>query len=287
MNKLEISQKKAAEAGCGQLIVTDGMSYPPHADTLAFADMAVKAGVDILACPVMISDVHVPWMMGGTEQMADVRNVELEIGPKVCWDSIDAVTAVHPELCIMGGSFPSDLVAYGAERFADDCVRHGIVALDCPGYSYVLNAPFTAVARGHKALEERGIAMIQQISSDMALAGEGTREYKLLLDVMNASRGYVLMMMDAGGKSGATGALDVAGMIPAVARVRKLQKELGREMPIIAVCGIASPQNAREVIQMGCDGAMISSAIIRRQQAGETLEQIGQFLSSMKEGLKK
>ena len=287
MNKLQISQKRAEETGYGQLIITDGMSYPPHTPTLEYAEMAVSAGVDILACPVMISDVHVPWMMGGTEQLADVKNVEMEIGPRVCWDSIDALMERFPDMCIMAGAFPSDLVAYGVERFADDCVKHGVAALDCPGYSYVLNAPHTAAARGHKALEERGIAMIQQISTGMALAREGTREFDLFMKVMKASYGYVLMMMDAGGKSGATGALDVEGVKPAVARVRQVMKEIDREIPIIGVCGIASPENAREVIEMGCDGAMISSAIIRRQLAGETLEQIGDYLRSMKEGLKK
>ena len=288
MNKLVISAKKAEEAGYGQLILTCGMSFPPYTDTLAFADMAISAGVDILACPVMISDVHKPWMMGGTEQILDSRNVVNEIGPGVCWGSIDALRAKYPDYPIMGGSFPSDLMAYGVDRFADDCAEHGLCGIDCPGYSYVLNDSFSGAARGHKALEEKGICMIQQISTDMAMAPEGTREFELLLSVLRAGRGFNLLMADAGGKSGATGALNVEKMKPAVVRVRQIMKELNNELPLITVCGVSTPQNGIEAVrEIGSDGVMISSAIIRRMLAGETMEQIGEYVRSMKESLKR
>lgn len=281
--KLAMAARRAGR--CGQLGVLVPTSLPPYTYTLAFVDMLVDIGTDLLFIPFMTPAVRMPWMMGGTEQMVDYQGYRQGITADMCWEMIGAVREKYPEKPIVVVSFFNDILAYGVERFAEKCARYGIDGVDTPGYSFVTNGD---LMRYSEKLNAAGCGLIHPISTELAMAPEGTAEYGLLCDMLRAGRGFVFLMTDSAGKSGATGHMPVDRMKPALERIRATQKVVGNEIPVITVCGVATAENAGEAVcQAGTDGVMLASAVIRKILAGESLAEIGRYLSAMKKAMER
>lgn len=281
--KLSMAAQRAGR--CGQLGVLVPISLPPYSYTLAFVDMLVDIGTDLLFIPFMTPAVRMPWMMGGTEQVVDHQGYKQGITADMCWEIIGTVREKYPEKPIIVVSFFNDILAYGVERFAEKCDRYGIDGVDTPGYSFVTNGDLMLYS---EKLNRAGCGLIHPISTELAMAQEGTAEYKLLCDMLRAGKGFVFLMTDSAGKSGATGHMPVDRMKPALERIRETQRSVGNEIPVITVCGVATAENAEEAVcQAGTDGVMLASAVIRKILAEEPLEEIGRYLSGMKKAMKR
>lgn len=281
--KLELAAQRAGQ--CGQLGVLVPLSLPPYTYTLAFVDMLVEIGTDMLFIPFMTPAVRMPWMMGGTEQAVDCQAYEQGVTADMCWEIISTVRKKYPEKPIIVVSFFNDILAYGVERFAKKCEENSIDGVDTPGYSYVTNRDALYFSR---KLNAAGCGLIHPISTELAMAAEGTPEYELLCDMLRAGKGFVFIMTDSAGKSGATGHMPVDRMKPAVARIRETQQKVDNVLPVITVCGVATAENAGEAVcQAGTDGVMLASAVIRRILAGEPLADIGRYLSDMKHAMER
>lgn len=282
-NRLENAARLTAARG--QLGVLLPMSLPPYTYTMEFADMLVDIGTDILFIPFMTPAVRMPWMMGGTEQIVDHQAYEQGITSDMNWEIVSRVRTKYPEKPIIVVSFFNDVLAYGVERFVDRCRAYGVDGIDTPGYSAVTNRD--CFRYGEKLLRA-GSGLIHPISTELATAPAGSREYELLADMLKAGHGFVFLMTDSAGKSGATGHMPVDQMRPAVERIRAVQKAVGNPLPIITVCGVASAENAAEAVcQAGTDGVMLASAVIRKILAGDPLEQIGAYLGGMLHAMEK
>lgn len=285
MNNLDFAAKRAEEQGYGQLGVVCPAALPPYAYTLDFIDMLVAAGVDILFIPLMSPQVRMPWMMGGTEQSVDVVGYREGVNADMTFDIVKKAREKYPDKPIVVVSFFNDVLCYGIGRFAEKCREYGVDGIDTPGYSFVTNGDYTGYGAQLKAANTY---LIHPISTELAMSKEGTSEYALLVDLIKAGGGFVFIMADSAGKSGATGALPVDKLKPAVARVKALQKQLNAVCPVITVCGVASAQNGEEAVRgSGSDGALMASAVIRKIQAGESLEAIGAYLREIKLAMKK
>ena len=280
MNRLAVSAERAAEAGYGQLGVLCPMSLPPYTFTYDFIDMLAEAGGDIFFIPFSTPCVRMPWMMGGTEQIVDHEAYKQGINGDMTWEVIAKVREKYPEKPIVIVSFFNDILAYGIDRFVGLCGKYGVDGLDTPGYSFVTNGDKFGFG---KKLLDAGSGLIHPFSTELALAEEGTPEYEKLTAMLKAGRGFIFLMTDSAGKSGATGAMPVESMRPALRRLKMLQKELGCEVPVITVCGVATAENAAEAtVEAGTDGVMLASTVIRKILAGQSLEEIGAFLHEMK-----
>jgi tryptophan synthase alpha chain len=285
MNNLDIAAKRAEEQGYGQLGVVCPPSLPPYTYTMDFIDMLVASGVDILFIPFMAPQVRMPWMMGGTEQSVDVVGYREGITSDMAFDIVEKTREKYPDKPIVIVSFFNDVLCYGVGRFAEKCREYGVDGIDTPGYSLITNQDYV----GYGALlAAANTYLIHPISTELAMAGEGTKEYELLVDLVKAGGGFVFIMADSAGKSGATGSLPVDKLRPAVARVKALQKQMDAVCPVITVCGVASPKNGEEAVrESGSDGVLMASAVIRMIQAGESLESIGAYLHEIKRAMKK
>ena len=282
-NKLMAVARQAKKYG--QLGVLVPMSLPPYTYTMNFVDMLVDIGTDILFIPFMTPAVRMPWMMGGTEQIVDYQGYQQGITSEMNWEIISKVRAKYPEKPIVVVSFFNDILAYGVSRFAKKCEENEIDGLDTPGYSFVTNNDYIHYSRD---LNEAGCGLIHPISTELAMAPEGTEEYDLLCKMLQAGRGFVFIMTDSAGKSGATGHMPVDRMRPATARIKEVQQKIGNVIPVITVCGVATAENAAEAVcQAGTDGVMLASAVIRKILADEPLEKIGAYLKNMKEAMKR
>lgn len=282
-SRLENAARNAKDRG--QLGVLVPMSLPPYQYTMDFVDMLVGIGTDILFIPFMTPAVRMPWMMGGTEQVVDYAGYKQGITSEMNWEIIAQVRRKYPEMPIVVVSFFNDILAYGVSRFTDQCLKNSVDGVDTPGYSFVTNKDY--IHFGEK-LNRAGCGLIHPISTELAMAAEGTADYRLLCDMLSAGRGFVFIMTDSAGKSGATGRMPVDRMKPAVARIKQLQEKLGRTIPVITVCGVATAENAAEATyEAGSDGVMLASAVIRKILAGETLDDIGAYLSSMRDAMRR
>jgi len=284
-NKIDAAAKTAEHNGYGMLSVVCPMSLPPYTYSLAFADMLVENGVDVLFMPFMMREVRMPWMMGGTEQAVDVEGYRSGVTADMNFELMCKVREKYPETPIVAVSFYDDILGYGIARFADKCRAYAIDGLDTPGYSLVTSRDY---ARYGVKMKDAMVHIIHPLSTEIALSEEGTRGYDVLTGILQASGGFVFIMADSGGKSGATGALPVERLKPAVKRIREVQQKIGNICPIVTVCGISTPQNCQEAVsQSGSDGVLMASAVIRMIQADEPLDRIGAYIRSMKQGLKK
>ncbi len=169
----------------------------------------------------------------------------------------------------------------GQEDYVLACAEAGIECVDIPDYPL---AGSDDVLGFVDALRKQDIHFTVDITTDEAVAPEGTREYALLHESVKRSSGFLFMIAQPGGVSGTKPTLPVDKLKPAVERVRVLEAELQVETPIIVVCGISSPEQVRGSIRdVGADGVMLGSAISKRLQAGESLEQIQPFLVELKQ----
>lgn len=286
MNKLDLSAKKAEQEGFGQLSLICPPSLPPYTYSFEFLDMMVESGVDILFMPFMSPQVRMPWMMGGTEQVVDYEAVTSGITADMNFELIAHARKKYKDMPIVVVSFFNDVMAYGIDRFVEKCRELEVDGIDTPGYSFVTNKDYTGY--GAK-LAAANVHLIHPISAEVAMAEEGTGDCELLIELLKNGRGFVFIMADSAGKSGATGLLPVDTLQPAVARIKALQKELGVvTCPVITVCGVSSAQNGKEAVtDIGSDGVLLMSAVVRKIQAGETLGQIGEFLNGIKQAMKK
>lgn len=285
MNKLHFSAQKARQKGMGQLGVVCPVTKSPFTYTLEFVDMSVNAGLDILFVPFMTPQVRMPWMMGGTEQTVDVESFKNGITTEMNLEMLEKIRDRYPDLPIVIVSFFNDILAYGIGRFVKICKDLKIDGVDTPGYSFVTNGDYTGYGR---KLAEVRTSLIHPISTELAMAEEGGKEYELLEGLIKAGDGFVFIMADSAGKSGATGALPTEKLRPAVKRIKELQRKYHTECPVITVCGVSSVQNVREAVEeCGSDGALMASSVIRKIQAGESLEQIGEYIKKMKQAMYK
>ena len=62
-----------------------------------------------------------------------------------------------------------------------------------------------------------------------------------------------------------------------------MQELVGRRCPIVAVCGIATPQQVRTLVKDVGVHVMFGSALFTRVMNGDSGEEIYRFLSEMKQ----
>ncbi|MBQ6058519.1 MAG: tryptophan synthase subunit alpha [Clostridia bacterium] len=274
---------KCSEYGSLGILITP--SKAPYTYSLAFADMLVASGVDMLFFPFGVSDVRMPWSMGGTEQLTDAAGMKSGISAENFFEMMKLICEKYPDHPKVAVSFYSDILAYGIDRFIEKCVECGIDGIDLPHYSVVSSDDYSHFAA---KLARAGICLIVPYSTEIAMSPKGTRDYDLLCGMMKASGGFGFLMADSTAKSGQTWGLPVDKMKPAAERLKAIQKELGIDWPLISVCGISTPQNGIEAVrEIGTDGVLIASAVIRMILAEKPLEEIGAYLKTMKASLKR
>mgnify|MGYP004579784475 FL=1 len=76
--------------------------------------------------------------------------------------------------------------------------------------------------------------------------------------------------------------MDYRSLEHAENRILKVQEKVGRRCPIVAVCGISTPEQVSILTQELGMHVMFVSALFTRMMNGESNEEIYQFLVEMK-----
>jgi tryptophan synthase alpha chain len=152
----------------------------------------------------------------------------------------------------------------GVETFAEDCRDSGVAGL------IVADLPFEESGRLRAACRASGVDYIHIVTPN-------TPPARMQMILEDAS-GFVYLVSNMG----VTGARrDLAkGLGEVVARTI----ECSNGTPVAVGFGISGPEQVRDVLRMGADGAIVGSAIVGLAATGATIEDVLKFVEGLKAG---
>ena len=262
--------------GQGGLIIEIPM-LPPVPDTqLHMADLLVKAGIDVIQIPIPI---RFPWMYGTRILQIQRMAAERRIWYEQSFDVLERLVRAYPEQEFMPVGFYGGLQRMGQDAYVSRLAELGIHAADVPDYPLVHDDD----PRGlYAALKTAGIDYVTVISSELALQPEGTPGYDQLVKVVERSYGFSFLLATAGGKTGEVKDIDYDMLARAKDAVLRIQERVGRRCPLVAVCGISTPEQVERLTGIGLH-VMFGSALFTRMMNGQSDEEIYDFLVSMRQ----
>lgn len=262
--------------GQGGLIIEIPM-LPPVPDTqLHMAGLLVKAGIDVIQIPIPI---RFPWMYGTRILQIQRKAAEQRIWYEQSFDVLDRLVHAYPEQEFMPVGFYGGLQRMGQDAYVSRLAKLGIHSADVPDYPLVHDED----PRGlFAALKGAGIDYVTCISSELALSPEGTPGYEQLVKVVEHSYGFSFLLATAGGKTGEVKDINYDMLARAQEAVMHVQERVGRRCPLVAVCGISTPEQVERLTGIGLH-VMFGSALFTRMMNGQSAEEIYDFLVSMRQ----
>jgi tryptophan synthase alpha chain len=253
-------------AGGEAALVTYVMGGDPDLSTSkAMALACVEGGADLVEIGVPFSD---PIADGPTIQHAAERALARGTTPADCLEVAAAVRSRGPTpIALMG--YLNPILAYGTERFLDDCARTGVDALIVPDLL------------PDEAGEISSLAAARGVRTVFLLAPTST---PARIDAaVRATTGFVYFV-SVTGVTGARKALPEE-LGPQVAAVRARSG-----VPVVIGFGVSSPEQARALGPLA-DGVVVGSAIVQRIAEGGTRDQraarVARFVRSLKRALRR
>lgn len=261
----------------GGIIVEIPMLTPIPQTQMDTAELLVRAGIDVIQIPI---PVRFPWMYGERiltiQRMAACKGIWYEQSFQV----LEALVEKYPQAEFMPVGFYGGLQRMGQSEYVRKLAKLGLHMADVPDYPLVHDDD----PRGlYRELREHGIDYITVISAELAMQPEGTPGYRQLEKVVSLSHGFCFLLAAAGGKTGEKSKFDYDGLNRAKERILAVQARVGRRCPIVAVCGIATPEQVRTLVKDVGLHVMFGSALFTRMMAGQSAEEIYAFLSEMKQ----
>lgn len=277
-NRLDIVFEQLRARNEGALIPLSPGDKAPFTTSMEIIDMLAEIESDAIEIAV---PTRYPWMEGTAMQIHQLEAIEQGVAPSDSFKLMETAREKYPDWPLVTLNFMGPVLTYGQDNYVSGCKRASMDAVDIPDYPYVsANDPLNFGAD----LVNNDVYFVVDVTTDLAVAEEGTREYNLLCNLIKKSGGFLFMIAQAGGVSGTKDSLPIDTLKPAVDRVKELEEKFGVNTPIIVVCGISTPEQVRDSIRVvGADGVMLGSAISKRIQAGESLEHIQPFAQTLKD----
>lgn len=262
--------------GQGGLIVEIPLISPIPQTQFDMAGLLIRAGVDVIQIPI---PVRFPWMYGtrilGIQQAAARAGVGYEQSFRV----LEGLVETYPDAEFMPVGFYGGLQRMGQSAYVRRCAGLGIRLADVPDYPLVHDGD----PRGlYRELRENGIDYITVVSTALAMQPEGSPGYGQLQKLVSLSHGFCFLLAAAGGKTGERSRLDYDGLFRAKERLLQVQARTGRRCPIVAVCGISTPEQVRTLVKEVGVHVMFGSALFTRMLGGQSADEIYAFLTEMK-----
>lgn len=250
MNRMERIFTENAAKGKHSLVM-----YFPLGDTVFDSDLNwarryYECGVDVLEMGLPYED---PCLDGPTvkESMDRARSaVTLE----QCFASVKEIRRAFPDKILQFMTYYGNIAKFGAKRFAEICRECDVDAVLSPDAS---------IDQLHELDQELGKYNIFNLRFSMYHITETA-----LADLKANAKGYIFQQAVDGG-TGTRPTVD-----PKVAVNVKLLKEAGIQTPVFPGFGISNAAQAKEVCDMGGDGLIIGSAILKHIIAGDGEEYI-------------
>lgn len=277
MNPVEELFLSYEAKGQGGIIVEIPLLPPIPTTQLETAELLVRSGIDVIQIPI---PVRFPWMYGTRiltiQQMAAQNGIWYEQSFQV----LETLVKRYPQTHFMPVGFYGGLQRMGQENYVRRCAELGLRLADIPDYPLVHDDdPRGLVGQLRKA----GIDYVTVISAEMAMEPEGSPGWQQFRRLVSLSHGFCFLLAAAGGKTGERTGFDYDGLAQAKERILQMQAQVGRRCPIVAVCGIATPQQVHTLVKEVGVHVMFGSALFTRMMNGDSAEEIYRFLSEMKQ----
>lgn len=276
MNRIDATLQRLSQRGETAFIGLAPISPRSMEESIATGRMLVDAGVDIL---MFHMPNWMPWMEGTVLQTAAKLPRQAGVSRRDMFSFAGAMRKLYPELPLIAMTLYDTAMTMGVDEFLRLSEEADIDGFDLPNYplSYLGDAP--GFYRRTLEMERH---LILAISYELATAAEGTREYELLCEMIENSRGFAFVMNAPGGQSGSSVKLSEAELAAAVGRVQSLFKKAGNPSAVAVVCGISGPEDIRKVRKAGAESFMIGSAYIKDLLEGKSLEEVAGYIRGIK-----
>ena len=228
----------------------------------AYLDALVEGGADMIELGIPFSD---PVADGPVIQAAASRALAAGIRTADCLAMISAFRKRHPAIPVGILTYANIAAARGIDRFAGELAEAGADSL------LIADVPSIEAGRYAEATGAAGIDLVM-------IAAPNTPE-PALRRIAELSSGYTYCVA----RDGVTGAdrgpaLRHAGLFASLER-------LGAPPPVLGF-GIGTPDHARQALASGAAGVICGSAIVKRIETGQAVEDIRAFAATMKSATK-
>jgi tryptophan synthase alpha subunit len=275
-NRIEATIKKAQSEGRVAFIGLVPIDPYSMLKTRETADMMIASGVDI----VMVHIPNwIPWMEGGVLQRAAMEPRNSGVTRESIFSFIKELRDAYPEVPLIDMTLYDTVMTMGQEKFLELSEKAGVDGFDLPNYPLIsTNDKFGF----YEKCIESDKHLILAISYDVAIAEEGTEEYRVLCEMARKARGFAFIMNAPGGQSGSNVKLTDEQLSAAVTRVKSIMRQQGNECYISIVCGISGRDDIEKVKRSGAECFMIGSAYVKSLQDGKSKEEVSAYLKDIR-----
>ena len=263
MNDIATRIKEINKKNDGAFIAYLMAGDPTPGRSMNYIRALAAGGADLIELGVPFSD---PVADGPTIQAAGNRALKKTDRLESVFELVKKVREeIEVPLILM--SYYNPVLQFGETKFLKKCWETGVGGVILPDLLPEEGGEFIRSAK------EASVAT-------PLLATPGT-DKKRLPEVAKNATGFLYLVS----RPGTTGAKSGVGKITtnAIKSVRPLVPE---ELPVCVGFGLSTPDQIRQVIQAGADGAIVGSAIVSRVGNGDKPEEVERFVSELKEGTK-
>lgn len=276
MNRIDVTLRRLSKRGETAFIGLAPISPNSMDESVEIGKMLVESGVDILMFHL---PNYMPWMEGTVLQTAARRPRNAGVTRHQIFEFAGEMRRLYPDLPVIAMTLFDTVMTMGMDKFLALSVKMDIDGFDLPNYplSYLGDAPGF-----YRRTLEMGRHLILAISYELATSREGTREYELLTEIVENSRGFSFVMNAPGGQSGSSVKLSGEQLKAAVQRTQSLLRQANNPSAIAVVCGISGPEDIAKVRASGAESFMIGSAYIKELMEGASLETVSKYIQGIK-----
>jgi len=258
--KFEELKKKKEGALIGFVMAGD----PSPAETFEIVNSLIRGGVDIIELGLPFSD---PIADGVVIQKAAERARKLGMNPDLYFKIVREIKGV-PKACL---TYYNLVLQRGLEKFVLDCQRAGISGLIVPDLPIEEAEPL--------------LNFCHKYDTNLIFLAAPTTTEERLRKILSVSQGflYVVSLL------GATGAREKLskGLKPLLVKIKKFSQGI----PLAVGFGISKPEQVKEIIKFGADGAIVGSALIKTIEKNldnkkKMLSELENFVQKLKEATK-
>lgn len=268
MDRYQQRFNQLSEKNQGAFVPFVTIGDPNPDQSLAIIQTLVDAGADALELGFPFSD---PSADGPTIQGANIRALQAETTPAICFELISKIRAQHPDTPIGLLVYANLVYVRGLDDFYARCQQAGVDSVLVADVPTGESAPFVKAAKAH------GVHPI------FIAPPNGSTE--TLEQVANLGGGYTYLLS----RAGVTGTETKAGM-----PVHELLDRLNQfdAPPAILGFGISEPAQVSEAIKAGAAGAISGSAVVKiiennLDQPDIMLTKLSEFVKAMKSATQK
>lgn len=263
--------KKLEAANEGAFVPFMTIGDPSVEDSFRVLSSLIEGGADALELGIPFSD---PGADGPTIQCSDKRALNAGANTRNCFETIKKVRETYPTTPIGLLMYVNLVFAPGIENFFIMCEESGVDSVLIPDVPLQM---MEEMPEWRELANKHGI--------DLVLIAPPNADDETLAKISKLCQGYIYLLS----RSGVTGTENSAGK--PIRHVVKFLKENGAP-PALLGFGISNPEQVKEAIANGADGAISGSAVVKIVEnhlgnINATCDALKAFVKEMKAATKK